>query len=65
MPSTFVAFKIISAEISLARNAAVVSVEKYGFPVPATKITILPRSRCLVARLWMYGYASLSIGIAL
>ena len=39
-PSTlFFAIKITSASISAARNAAVVSVEKYGFPVPAAKIT--------------------------
>lgn len=34
-----------SALISLARRAAVVSVEKNGLPVPAAKITILLLSR--------------------
>jgi hypothetical protein len=29
-----------SASISAARNAAVVSVEKYGLPVPAANITM-------------------------
>jgi hypothetical protein len=31
-----------SALISAARNAAAVSVEKKGFPVPAAKITMRP-----------------------
>ena len=39
MPSTFVALRMTSALISMARKAAVVSVEKYGLPVPAAKIT--------------------------
>ena len=43
--------KITSALISTALNAAVVSVEKYGNPVPAAKITILPFSICLIALL--------------
>ena len=45
-PSTpFFAIKIASASISAARRAAVVSVEKYGEPIPAPKITIRPFSR--------------------
>ncbi|SVB00980.1 uncharacterized protein METZ01_LOCUS153834, partial [marine metagenome] len=44
MPSTFVAFKITSAPISLARSAAAVSVEQYGLPVPPPKITTRPFS---------------------
>jgi hypothetical protein len=35
MPSTFVALRIAWAPISTARSAAVVSVVKYGLPVPA------------------------------
>ena len=38
--ANFFAIKIASASISAARNAAVVSVEKYGLPRPAPKITI-------------------------
>ena len=49
--------KITSALISAALNAAVVSVVKYGLPVPAPKITILPFSKCLTARLLMFGSA--------
>ena len=44
-PSTFVAFKITSALISMARRAAAVSVEKKGFPVPAARITMRPFSK--------------------
>ena len=44
-PSTLVAFKITSALISSARNAAAESVEKKGLPVPAAKITIRPFSK--------------------
>mgnify|MGYP002507905984 CR=1 FL=1 len=39
------AIRIASASISAARRAAVVSVEKYGEPIPAAKITIRPFSR--------------------
>ena len=39
------AIKITSALISLALKAAVVSVEKYGLPVPPPKITTLPFSK--------------------
>ena len=38
-----------SAPISEARSAAVVSVEKYGEPVPAAKMTMRPFS-CGVSR---------------
>ena len=38
--ANFFAIRIASASISAARNAAVVSVEKYGLPRPAPKITI-------------------------
>ncbi len=46
-PSTpeCVPFRMASAPISAARNAAVVSVVKYGLPVPAAKTTTLPFSR--------------------
>lgn len=50
MPSTFVALKRPAAPISMARSAAAVSVEKYGFPVPAAMMIMLPRSRCRSAR---------------
>lgn len=43
---------------SVARKAAVVSVEKRGFPEPPPtppKITTLPFSRCLIARCLLYG----------
>ena len=49
---------------SEALNAAAVSVEKNGFPVPAAKITILFLSRCLIALLLMYGSAIWDIVIA-
>jgi hypothetical protein len=51
-PSTpeCVPLRITPAPISAARRAAVVSVVKYGFPVPAAKITTRPFSRCRVAR---------------
>ena len=41
-PSTRVPFRISSAPISAARRLAAVSVVKYGFPVPAPKITTRP-----------------------
>ena len=44
-PSTFVPLRMASASISSARWAAVVSVEKYGAPRPAAKITTRPFSR--------------------
>src|SRR6202035_593920 len=50
MPSTFVALKITSALISMARSAAAVSVLKKGLPVPAPKTTTRPFSRCRIAR---------------
>ena len=37
--------------LSALRRAAAVSVVKKGFPVPAAKITTLPFSKCLTARL--------------
>ena len=40
----------ISNLVSTALNAAAVSVVKYGFPVPQTKMITLPFSRCLMAR---------------
>src|SRR3989442_4739881 len=42
--------RITSASISTARSAAVVSVVKYGLPVPAARMTTLPFSRCRTAR---------------
>src|SRR4051794_22785417 len=49
-PPTALAIRTTSAPISSARCAAVVSVEKYGRPMPAPKITTRPFSRCLWAR---------------
>ena len=49
-PSTALAINTTSAPISSARWAAVVSVEKYGRPMPAPKMTTRPFSRCLRAR---------------
>ena len=47
MPSTNVDFIKTLQFISDALNAAAVSVVKYGFPVPAAKITTLFFSKCL------------------
>ena len=47
-----------SASISRARWAAVVSVEKYGMPIPAPKMTTRPFSRWRMARSGMYGSAT-------
>src|SRR6266852_1755817 len=52
------------ASISIARNAAAVSVVKYGLPVPPAKITTRPFSRCRRARRRMYGSAIWCISIA-
>ena len=41
------------------------SVVKYGLPVPATKITTRPFSRCRTARRRMYGSAISFIAMAL
>ena len=50
-PSTpFFATSTSSALISSARCAATVSVEKYGRPAPAPKMTMRPFSRCRSAR---------------
>ena len=40
------------------------SVEKYGAPIPAAKITTRPFSRCLIARSGMYGSAICAMWIA-
>ena len=64
MPSTLVAFRMTSAPISFARSAAVVSVEKNGLPVPATKMTTCRRSSWSMARRRMNGSATLSMWIA-
>ena len=50
--------------ISSARCAAQVSVEKYGTPSPAAKITTRPFSRCRIARSGMNGSATWAIAIA-
>ena len=63
-PSTFVAFSKTFAPISLARNAAAVSVEKNGLPVPAAKMTTRPFSRCRTARRRMNGSATERISMA-
>ena len=52
-----------SASISAALNAAVVSVEKYGFPVPAAKITTRFFSKWRIALLRIYGSATCLISI--
>ena len=57
-PSTALAISTTSAPISSARCAAVVSVEKYGMPTPAPKMTTRPFSRCRTARRGMYGSAT-------
>ncbi len=49
-PSTPLASSTTSAPISSARCAPAVSVEKYGMPTPAPKITTRPFSRCRMAR---------------
>ncbi len=53
-----------SAWISSARSAAVVSVVKYGLPVPAAKMTVRPFSRWRMARRRMYGSATSFISMA-
>src|SRR5258708_16128651 len=53
-----------AALISLALRAAVVSVEKNGFPVPAPKMTTRPNSKCRIARRSMKGSATFAISIA-
>ena len=53
-----------SAPISSARWAATVSVEKYGMPEPAPKITTRPFSRCRSALRGMYGSATWPIVMA-
>ena len=58
------ALRITSAWISIARSEAAVSVVKYGFPVPAAKITTLPFSRWRTARRRMCGSASCCISMA-
>ena len=50
--------------ISRARWAAQVSVEKYGTPRPAAKITTRPFSRCRIARSGTNGSAIWLIAIA-
>src|SRR5712692_1908100 len=65
IPSTRVAFRITSALISMARKAAAVSVEKYGFPVPAAKITTRFFSRCRIARRRINGSETWCISMAL
>jgi hypothetical protein len=64
MPSTLVALNSAPAPISIARRAAAVSVEKYGLPVPAAKMTRLPFSRWCSARRRMYGSATWRISRA-
>ena len=49
-PSTPFASSNASAPISSARWAPAVSVEKYGIPTPAPKITTRPFSRWRIAR---------------
>ena len=63
-PSTALAINTTSAPISNARCAAVVSVEKYGSPIPAPKITTRPFSRWRTARSGMYGSATCPMVIA-
>lgn len=63
-PSVVFASNITSESVSAALNAAAVSVEKYGLPVPHAKITTLPFSKCFVAFLFIYGSAISLISIA-
>src|SRR5215469_5683201 len=49
----------------MARSAAAVSVEKYGFPVPAAKMTTRPFSRWRMARRRMNGSQTSFISMAL
>ena len=49
IPSTRVPFRMASASISMALKTAAVSVVKYGFPVPAPKITTRPFSKWRIA----------------
>ena len=64
MPSTNVDLIKTLQFISDALNAAAVSVVKYGFPVPAAKITTLFFSKCLYALLLIYGSQTADIGKA-
>src|SRR5262249_50590594 len=52
-----VPWRMAAAPISAARSAAVVSVVKYGLPVPAANTTTRPFSRWRMARRGMYGSA--------
>jgi hypothetical protein len=51
--------------ISIARSAPAVSVEKYGFPVPAAKITTRSFSKCRTARRRINGSETSFISMAL
>ena len=53
-----------SQPISRARWALTVSVEKYGIPAPAPKMTTRPFSRWRMARRGMYGSATWPIVMA-
>src|SRR5687768_1094642 len=64
MPSTLVPLRMTSARISMARSAAAGSVVKYGFPVPAAKMTTRPVSRWRMARRLMNGSATARISMA-
>ena len=55
---------IASASISAALNAAPVSVEKNGCPVPHANITTLPLPKCFIAFLFINGSAISLISIA-
>ncbi|CPU63935.1 Uncharacterised protein [Mycobacteroides abscessus] len=50
--------------VSRARCTETVSVEKYGIPAPAPKMTTRPFSRCRIARSGMYGSATWPIAMA-
>ncbi len=67
MPSTppWVPFNRTSASISTALSAAVVSVVKNGFPVPAAKMTTRSFSKCRIALRRMYSSAICGMAIAL
>ena len=54
---TVPATKVPAFKAGAALKAAVVSVEKNGFPVPHPNTTTLPFARCLVALLRIYGSA--------
>ena len=56
-PSMFLAMRMASTCISMARSATAVSVEKKGLPLPAANSTMRPSARCLRAAMALKGSA--------